>query len=225
MQPEITHKNHFLGRRAIVVGAGIGGLAVSRVLTDYFQEVVILDRDELPDDATPRAGVPQDKQPHGLLGGGLKVLENLFPGFGEELRKAGAEPMQPGFDMLFEIPGQELWPRIKLSWQTYTMSRPLIELALRRRVQGLRNIKVRSGCRAREIICDSNVQAVTGISYQTADGNLKTLESDLIVDASGNGSLTVQFLKATGRRLPAETSIGVNTRYASALFRADTPLE
>jgi hypothetical protein len=48
--------------------------------------------------------------------------------------------------------------------------------------------------------------------------NRKTLESDLIVDAFGNGSLTVAFLKTTERRPPAETSIGVNTRHASALF-------
>jgi hypothetical protein len=53
-----------------------------------------------------------------LLGGGLKVLENLFPGFGEELRGLGAEPIAPGSDMLFEIPGQDLWPRIKFSWHT-----------------------------------------------------------------------------------------------------------
>lgn len=53
MQQEAATKNTFLGKRAIVVGAGIGGLSVSRVLADYFDEVVILDRDDLPDDATP----------------------------------------------------------------------------------------------------------------------------------------------------------------------------
>jgi 2-polyprenyl-6-methoxyphenol hydroxylase-like FAD-dependent oxidoreductase len=50
------------------------------------------------------------------------------------------------------------------------------------------------------------------------DGSLETLKSDLIVDASGNGSLTVEFLKSTGRKPPEETSIGVNLHYASALF-------
>jgi 2-polyprenyl-6-methoxyphenol hydroxylase-like FAD-dependent oxidoreductase len=218
MQQEIITKNTFLAKRAIVVGAGMAGLSVSRVLADYFDEVVILDRDELPDDATPRPGVPQGKQPHALQGGGLKVLENLFPGFGEELRGVGAEPMAPGSDMLFEIPGQDLWPRTKFSWHTYSMSRPLIELALRRRVEGIRNIEIRSGCRGCQIVSDSNVQAASGISYQTDSGSIKTLASDLIVDASGNGSLTVEFLKAIDRRLPRETSIGVNTRYASALF-------
>src|SRR5580704_8350099 len=82
MQRETTFKTNFPGKRAIVVGAGIGGLSVSRVLADYFNEVLILERDELPDEATPRPGVPQGKQPHGLLAGGLKALERLFPGFG-----------------------------------------------------------------------------------------------------------------------------------------------
>jgi len=82
MEREATFKNSFLGQRAVVVGAGLGGLSAARVLADYFDEVIILDRDELPDDAAPRPGVPQGKHPHVLLGGGLKVLENLFPGFG-----------------------------------------------------------------------------------------------------------------------------------------------
>ena len=47
---------------------------------------------------------------------------------------------------------------------------------------------------------------------------MKTPRSDLIIDASGNGSLTLEFLKASGRSMPEETSIGVNIRYASALF-------
>jgi 2-polyprenyl-6-methoxyphenol hydroxylase-like FAD-dependent oxidoreductase len=218
MEREATFKNSFLGQRAVVVGAGFGGLSAARVLADYFDEVIILDRDELPDDAAPRPGVPQGKHPHVLLGGGLKVLENLFPGFGHELMRAGAEPMDPGFDGLFEIPGQDVWPRIKLSWPTYSMSRPLIERTLRRQVERIRNIKARSGCRVMNIVSEAHVLAATGIRYETPSGNRKTLESDLIVDASGNGFLTVEFLKATDRRQLAETSIGVNTRYASALF-------
>src|SRR5260221_13632253 len=99
MKREATLKNSFLGRRAVVIGAGLGGLSAARVLADYFDEVIILDRDELPDDAAPRPGVPQGKHPHRLLGGGLKALENLFPGFGHELMRAGAEPMEPGLDM------------------------------------------------------------------------------------------------------------------------------
>ena len=218
MKREVPSKTSYLGERALVVGAGLGGLSAARALSDYFDEVMILDRDDLPDDAIPRPGVPQGKHPHGLLGGGVKALENLFPGFGNELMRAGAEPIDPGFDILSEVPGQDLWPKINLRWRTYSMSRPLIERTLRRQVERIGNIKVRGGRRVLNVVSDSNLQAATGIQCKMVDGSLETLKSDLIVDASGNGSLTVEFLKSTGRRLPQETSIGVNIRYASAFF-------
>src|SRR5215469_6478809 len=104
MKREVISETACLGKRAIVVGAGLGGLSAARVLSDYFDEVVILDRDDLPDNVISRPGVPQGKQPHGLLGGGLKALENLFPGFSNHLIRAGVEPIDPGFEWLNEIP-------------------------------------------------------------------------------------------------------------------------
>ena len=159
MKRETASKSHYVGERAIVVGGGLAGLSAARALSDRFRQVVILDRHELPDGATPRPGVPQGKQPHALLGGGLQALEQLFPGFGNELARAGAVPINGGFDMLYEIPGQDPWPRIKFGCPTYAMSRPLIELTLRRQVEHLTNVKVRGRSRVLNIMGESNTGA------------------------------------------------------------------
>ena len=37
-----------IGRQAVVVGAGMGGLPAARVLADFFEHVVVLERDTLP---------------------------------------------------------------------------------------------------------------------------------------------------------------------------------
>jgi 2-polyprenyl-6-methoxyphenol hydroxylase-like FAD-dependent oxidoreductase len=218
MTQEAVSKSFYLGDRAIVVGGGIAGLSAARVLSDRFRQVVILDRDELPDGATPRSGVPQSKHPHALLGGGLKALEQLFPGFGDELRKAGAVPIDRGYDALYEIAGQDPWPRIELGPPTYSLTRPLLELTLRKQVARLANVKIRGGSRVLNIIGEAGNGAATDICYRTSEGKLETLHADLIIDASGNGSLTLEFLKACRRRLPEETSIGVDMHYASALL-------
>ena len=57
------------------------GLLAARVLSERFDEVLLLERDELPTGAAPRKGTPHALQPHGLLARGRLVLEELFPGF------------------------------------------------------------------------------------------------------------------------------------------------
>jgi phytoene dehydrogenase-like protein len=51
----------FLGRRAVVVGAGIGGLSMAGALAKYFERVEILERDRLAASIGSRAGTPQDR--------------------------------------------------------------------------------------------------------------------------------------------------------------------
>ncbi|MFY9986855.1 MAG: hypothetical protein WAK31_19000 [Chthoniobacterales bacterium] len=126
----------------------------------------------LPDGsaAAPRSGVPQGKHPHALL----SALEQLSPGFENQLSQAGAVPFDQGFDALYEIAGQDPWPRIKLEPPTYAMSRPLIELTLRRQVERLTNVEVRGGCRVLNIIGHSGTGAATDICYRTPDGKLES---------------------------------------------------
>jgi len=70
-----------IGKQALIVGAGMGGLTAARVLADYFERVLVLERDTLPAHAQDRAGTPQGKHVHALLAGGQRALEDLFPGF------------------------------------------------------------------------------------------------------------------------------------------------
>ena len=98
------------------------------------------------------------------------------------------------------------------------MSRPLTERTLRRRVERLQNVRVQGGYRVLDVVGHSDTGAAIGIRYRTPENTCRRSQASLIIDASGNGSLTLEFLKATGRRPPEETSIGVNMRYASALF-------
>ena len=67
-------------KQAVVIGAGMGGLAAAKAVAPHFEKVVVLDRDALPDAPAPRPGTPQARHTHGLLAGGCRALERLFPG-------------------------------------------------------------------------------------------------------------------------------------------------
>jgi len=52
----------------------MAGLFAARVLSDYFGEVVLVDRDDIPSSPSPPwGGVRQGKPFHALLTGGLNV--------------------------------------------------------------------------------------------------------------------------------------------------------
>jgi glycine/D-amino acid oxidase-like deaminating enzyme len=64
-----------------VIGAGVGGLAAAAAVSDYFEDVIVLERDELPDQIMPRAGTPQARHAHALLGGGESVADIAYTTF------------------------------------------------------------------------------------------------------------------------------------------------
>ena len=49
-------------KQAVIIGAGMDGLAAAKAVAPHFENVIAFDRDALPDVPAPRSGTPQVKQ-------------------------------------------------------------------------------------------------------------------------------------------------------------------
>ena len=206
-----------LGRRAVVVGAGIGGLSMAGALAKHFERVEIFERDHLTASAASRPGTPQDRHPHGLLAGGLQALGEIFPGFERDLARAGAIPVKVAHEVQFERADVGVLPKRDFGISLLCASRPLIELVLRRRAEAVPNITLRPQCRVTGLVPTAGNSAVQGIRVDLGSGRPETIEADLVVDASGRAALTLTSLDALGWERPAETEIGIDLSYATAV--------
>lgn len=204
-------------KNAVVVGAGVGGLAAAGALADHFENVVLLERDELRPGPHSRSGVPQSSQIHNMLLGGLSALCEIFPGIDQDLTEAGAVHCRINLDRWEEWPGYDIFPRRDLGWHVYNMSRPLIEFVLRERVTKLPAVRLRAKCRVVDIVAAED-GSVVGVQCENADRARETVPADLVIDASGRGALTLALLKATGRPEPEISTVGIDVSYATTTF-------
>jgi 2-polyprenyl-6-methoxyphenol hydroxylase-like FAD-dependent oxidoreductase len=74
---------------AVVIGASVAGLLAASVLSEHYSRVTLYDRDNLPADPARRRGVPQARQLHALHARGAQALDELLPGFRDEMIAAG----------------------------------------------------------------------------------------------------------------------------------------
>jgi 2-polyprenyl-6-methoxyphenol hydroxylase-like FAD-dependent oxidoreductase len=207
-----------IGKQAVVIGAGMAGLAAAGAVADYFERVIVLERDRLPNQAVPRAGTPQSRHLHGLLPGGQRALTDLFPHFERDLVDGGSVPLRMLGELRVEMPGVGPFPSRDFGWFFYGASRPLIELITRRQAERLSNLTVRSECRVLEITATPDGTMVTGVRYESADGRQEILAADLVVDASGRGAPTLALLRSSGQPVPDEIVIGVDLHYTTTTF-------
>jgi 2-polyprenyl-6-methoxyphenol hydroxylase-like FAD-dependent oxidoreductase len=182
------------GDRAIVCGAGVGGLLAARVLSEFFGTVTVVERDKLSDAVAPRRGVPQGRHFHVLWSRGSRELGELFPGLHDELVAAGATVI-------------------------HLLSRPLLESQIRRRVAAIANVEFIDGHDLVEPIA-AQPQQVTGALVVNRDSGVEqTLDADLVVDAMGRSARTPAFLDQMGYGRPPVERSQANASYSSQLMR------
>jgi len=203
---------------AVVIGGSIAGLTAARALSESFDLVTIIERDVLPDGIEHRPGVPQAKQLHVILPLGASIMEELFPGFGQELMDEGCS----SFDEVKDTPwfGRQGWRARRDSDVTLIgFRRPLLEHVVRRRVRAIDNVDVVNAT-ATGLAGSEDGTRVTGVTV-AGDAGTRTIGADLVVDASGRGSRSPKWIEALGYERPEEQHVRAYYGYASRFVRVD----
>ena len=193
-----------------VIGASFAGCFAAAAAAAAGGEVILIERDVLDDAAEPRRGVPQGRQPHVLLHRGMLAMRHLLPGLTEDLLSAGAHRLDTGHLPWLSPYG---WmPASDMSYDVYSISRPLLELLVRRHVLALPGVTLRQGIRV-----DGLGQTGRDWEVRLVDGS--RVRVDVVIDASGRGSRLPHWLAELGYPAPPTELVEAHLGYASRRFR------
>jgi len=205
-------------KRAVVLGASIAGLLAGRVLADFFDEVILIDKGDLDDAVVPRKSVPQGNHAHAVLTPMYHVLERFLPGLVDELVADGATVYDAGKQVRLLFMGRPLTSG-RTGQPIIGSSRPFFEHHLRRRVRELENTQIKSGYRFQRWLTDKHRRGVTGIVVNN-DAGESEIAADLVVDARGRASRLPAELTRLGFESPQIDQVRVDLGYTSRIYRA-----
>ncbi|MBF6049722.1 FAD-dependent oxidoreductase [Streptomyces sp. NRRL B-1677] len=204
--------------RAVVLGAGMAGLLAAAAVARHVGEVVIVERDRLPEGLEPRKGLPQARHAHLMMSGGARAVESLLPGTIEAWVAAGARRIPLGTGLVALGP-QGWYPRWPSTQFLMACTRDLLDFVVREMVLALPGVVLRQETDALALLGDA--QRVTGVKVRT-DGShsAEVLEADLVIDASGRGSQAARRLNELGLHPAHEETVDSGMVYVTRIFRA-----
>ncbi len=230
MSQEETPNNIYLQSsnmgHAVVLGSGIAGLAVARVLCKYFDQVTLVERDKPQDKCTARPGVSQSRSIHLLLSQGQVILSKLFPDILDTLKQDGAEQIDLGKDLLWYQDGN-YFTQFNSGVIALSMSRALLEYHIRQRVLSLPNIRYLPNHYALKLITHPESNITKGVvirSSLNSEQRTRNMLADVVVDAMGSSSPSRRWISSLGLPAPKSSIIRINFSYTSCIFQKDTNL-
>ena len=210
-----------IGDHAVVLGAGMAGLLAARVLSDGYGRVTILERDPLPGTAGDRRGVPQGRHAHLLVPRGTEILDELFPGLLDELAAGGVPVVRDLAEVRFAPVGRPLNLRGRPAGPFICQaSRPYLEGCVRTRVRAEPTVSIVDRCEVVGLGTDPAGDRVTGVRVVRAGVDAEEfVDADLVIDATGRGSRTPNWLAAIGYDRPPEEKLTIQLKYATRHLR------
>lgn len=212
--------SRLLGQHAIVYGGSMAGLVTTGFLASRFERVTLIERDPLEDGPHLRKGVPQGHHVHGLLARGMQLLTRVFPGLEEDLRAAGGEIVDMSREHAWLLSGRWWCRQIPTGIYWYAQSRPLLEWTVRKHLLRRPNVRILAGREVSGYATEGGGGRVTGVKHRAPGAQPEeVLGGELVVDASGRGSRTPQWLKALGYPRVQESQVHVDVGYGSRVYR------
>jgi 2-polyprenyl-6-methoxyphenol hydroxylase-like FAD-dependent oxidoreductase len=198
----------------------MAGLFTAMVLARHYRQVTVIERDCLPAAAVPRKGVPQGGHVHAVLLRGMEILDDLCPGFYDELISDGATKARALEDIHMELIGHQVL-RVGTEHNFVMATRPFLEAHLRQRVSRTPGVVIRDGFEATDILHAARKGRVTGVRIcpRGSSGSGEAMAADLVVDALGRAGRGRVWLDALGFPRPAEQRLHVGVHYGSRLYR------
>ena len=202
---------------AVVVGAGLAGLLAAAALSDFFGNVVVVERDRLPARSGLRKGVPQGAHVHTLLGYAVEAFDQLVPGMIGQLYEAGAVRIRRNQDIWFhDMVGPT--PIRDVGILTPSVTRPLLEHVAGNLIFRKPNVTLREGTRLVSFLSDA-AHNVCGVALNSDAGGDETISAELVIDCSGRGSRLPGWLQQQGYDAVEEQQLDINMGYTSGTFR------
>jgi 2-polyprenyl-6-methoxyphenol hydroxylase-like FAD-dependent oxidoreductase len=201
---------------ACVLGGSVAGLLAARVLSDFAERVVIIERDELGGPECSRSGTPHAQQLHVLLPAGARWMERWLKGFTDDVLSMGAIVGSTTATLtVMDGQRQELGDR---DYRILCATRSLFESCARTSVLGLPNVSLLS---ARATGLQYREGAVCAVEYSD-DRVAGKLETDFVVDAMGRSSRLSDWLNRGGFEQPRLERLAMPLNYATARFERRT---
>ena len=199
----------------MVIGASVAGLLAATALSDAFQQVTVFERDTLPTGPAHRRGVPQDRHLHALQARCVQALDELLPGFRDEIVAAGGVSVDLQLDMHWYLEDYLLKPG-RSGIEGIMVSRQLLEWLIRSRVATLPNVTITGATDVAGLVTrGGQVAGVRIRAARTPGAAEETVPADVVVDASGRGSRTPAWLAELGVPVPRTSRVRADLTYVT----------
>ncbi|HDR7002194.1 FAD-dependent oxidoreductase [Bacillus cereus] len=204
--------------KAIVIGGSMAGKFAAKALSTSFKEVIIIEAGERWDGKSSRKRVPQSNHPHVLLKGGENAIEELFPNITNELIEAGSIINNFTRDLKWHQFG--LWKQPFIGEvHMIQQSRPLLEWHIQKRIHQISNITIKYETLVKGVLVDAKLNKVCGVKVKYLETNTQEeVHADLVVDASGFGSKSIEWLREYEIKVQEE-KVRIDLFYATKMFK------